>query len=250
MPNLLNLIEDGAYSLSAQTIYPSSTLPAHASMLTGQCPAKHGVDWNDYEPEQGIAQGVDMFDITHQANMKTYIFAGKQKMQQLTDPTSLDRFTYNAEGDIALMEQFTLEFPHDFGFLFIHLPSTDTTGHDFGWLSPEQITAIRNADVAIGQLVDALELNGLREETLLIVTADHGGHETTHGYDIAEDMTIPWIAVGPGIQPMQLKSNINIMDTAATAAFALGLPIPAEWDGSPVYEVFGLSTEKLVKTCE
>ena len=31
------------------------------------------------------------------------------------------------------------------------------------------------------------------------------------------------------------------MDTAATAAFALGLPVPPEWDGVPVYEAFGLS---------
>ena len=30
------------------------------------------------------------------------------------------------------------------------------------------------------------------------------------------------------------------MDTAATAAYALGLPIPAEWDGVPVLEAFGL----------
>ncbi len=47
MENLLKLMQNGAYSLSAQTTYPSVTLVDHASMLTGMCPSKHGVNWND-----------------------------------------------------------------------------------------------------------------------------------------------------------------------------------------------------------
>src|SRR5690606_32956140 len=43
MNNLLALMESSAYSLTAQTIRPSATLPAHVSMLSGQCPRKHGV---------------------------------------------------------------------------------------------------------------------------------------------------------------------------------------------------------------
>jgi len=33
------------------------------------------------------------------------------------------------------------------------------------------------------------------------------------------------------------------VDTAATAAYALGLKIPKEWDGIPVYEAFGLPAQ-------
>jgi hypothetical protein len=40
------------------------------------------------------------------------------------------------------------------------------------------------------------------------------------------------------------------MDTAATAAYALGLPIPPEWDGVPVYEAFGLPAERMSAPCE
>jgi hypothetical protein len=40
------------------------------------------------------------------------------------------------------------------------------------------------------------------------------------------------------------------MDTAATAAFALSLGIPPEWDGVPVLEAFGLSTEKQSFECQ
>jgi len=85
-----------------------------------------------------------------------------------------------------------------------------------------------------------LDRRGLREETLIIITADHGGHSTTHGSSMPEDMTIPWIAAGPGIQPAALSTQITTIDTAATAAYALNLPIPPEWDGVPVYEAFGI----------
>lgn len=85
---------------------------------------------------------------------------------------------------------------------------------------------------------------------MIIITADHGGHETTHGSSQPEDMTIPWIANGAGIKPGQLTTQVHTMDTAAAAAFALGLPIPAEWDGVPVYEAFGLPVEKQSAACE
>jgi hypothetical protein len=66
---------------------------------------------------------------------------------------------------------------------------------------------------------------------------------------MAEDMTIPWIASGAGIQPKALTSPIHTMDTAATAAFALGLSLPPEWDGVPVYEAFGLPVERQSQAC-
>ena len=79
--------------------------------------------------------------------------------------------------------------------------------------------------------------------TLFIITADHGGHDSTHGTDSVEDMTIPWIVNGPGVIQKQLETQVYTMDTAATIAFALGLPIPIEWDGIPVYEAFGLPVD-------
>ena len=138
------------------------------------------------------------------------------------------------------MQNLLADFPQDFGVLFIHFATTDDMGHVYGWLSPEQLSVVFRADEAIGELLAALDTYGLRDETLLIVTADHGGHDTTHGSSMPEDMTIPWIASGPGIQAGELTTLIHTMDTAATAAYALGLPIPAEWDGVPVLEAFGL----------
>lgn len=250
MQRLLGLMQNGAYSLSAQTTYPSVTLSAHASMLTGLCPSDHGVNWNDYIPENGYAQGADLFDLAHAAGLRTDMYVTKKKLVQLTEPSSLDNYVFVNDRDTVLMERLLAEFPQDFGVLFIHFGITDGMGHSYGWLSPQQLSVLYRADEALGQLLDELEARGLRSETLIIVTADHGGHDSTHGSNSPEDMTIPWIASGAGIQPRALTTLIHTTDTAATAAFALGLPIPPEWNGVPVYEAFGLPVERQSEACE
>jgi hypothetical protein len=249
MNNLITLMQSGAFSLGAQTVFPSITLVAHSSMLGGLCPAKHGVFWNEYIPERGYALGTDLFDLAHAAGLETIMYVGKEKMRQITEPSSLDRFIYINDSDTALMGSVVANFPQDFGVLFIHLLATDLAGHEAGWMSPYQISIIRQADAALGMLLAELDARNLRGETLIIVTSDHGGLGGGHGTDAREDMTIPWIAAGPGIQPKTLTTLVHTMDTAATAAFALGLPIPDDWDGVPIYEAFGLPVERLSADC-
>lgn len=250
MPNLIDFMQSGAYTLSAQTILPSATLPSHASMLGGYCPSKHGVFWNDYIPENGIAAGTDLFDLAHAAGLQTWMYVGKEKLQQVTDLSSLNDFVYVADRDSVLTDRLIAEFPQDFGLLFIHFGLVDGMGHEYGWLSPEQLSVAFRADEAFGRILAELEARNLRNETLIIVTADHGGHDTTHGSSMPEDMTIPWLAAGPGIRPGPLTTTVHTMDTAATAAFVLGLDAPPDWDGVPVYEALGLPVEKTSTQCE
>lgn len=249
MNNLLALMESSAYSLTAQTIRPSATLPAHVSMLSGQCPRKHGVNWNDYMPEFGYAQVTDLFDIAHAAGLKTVMYVGKEKLRQITKPESTDVYEFIPDRDLVIVEHLLENFPADFDLMFVHFPTADWMGHLYGWLSPEQFSVLFRADQALGNLLAELDARGIREETLIIVTADHGGHDFIHGSSLPEDMTIPWIAFGAGIQPASLTGKITTTDTAATAAFALNLPIPEEWDGVPVYEAFGLPVIEETRGC-
>ncbi len=239
MPALRGLMRSGAFTLSAQTIMPSTTLPAHSSMLVGTCPVKHGVYWNEYFPENGYARGTDLFDLAHAYGYETVMVAGKEKLRQITEPTSLDILRIIDDRDLVIAEKVTAGFPVDFGLMFVHFPMLDVIGHNDGWLSEGQLHAAVLADRAMGLLLDELEVKRLRDETLVIVTADHGGHNLRHGTSQPEDMTVPWIASGPGVISTMITAPVYIMDTAATAAYALGLPIPEEWDGEPVSEIFG-----------
>ena len=161
----------------------------------------------------------------------------------------MDIFAYINDRDLVITERLLADFPQDFRLLFVHFPTTDGMGHVYGWLSGEQLSVLFRADQALGNLLAELDARGLRKETLIIVTSDHGGHDTTHGSSLPEDMTIPWIAAGAGIQPAQLTTQVQTVDTAATIAYALQLPISPEWDGVPIYEAFGLPVEKQSLPC-
>jgi hypothetical protein len=239
MPNLNMLMQSGAYSLTAQTVFPSATLPAHASMLTGLCPAEHGVDWNDYIPENGFAQGPSLFALAKEAGLHTVMVVAKEKMRQLTPPETTDVFEFINDRDVVLADAAGPILKAGFDLAFIHLATTDDMGHVYGWLSPEQLSVARRADEAIGTMLSALDEAGLRQDTLIIITADHGGHEKLHGSRSAEDMTVPWIINGPGIAPQIITLPINTTDTAATAAWALNLSAPQTWVGRPILEAFG-----------
>ena len=243
MRNLQALMSTGAYPLVAQTIFPSSTLPSHSSMLTGLCPDKHGVDWNDYRPNKGYANGTDIFDLAHAAGLRTVMVVGKEKLRQITEPESTDVYEFINDRDLVIAARVAELIPQGFDLMFVHFPTPDWMGHEYGWLSPEQYSVLFRADEALQTILNALEGAGIRDDTLIIVTADHGGHETTHGTRRLEDMTIPWIIAGPGVKHMVLSTDVNTTDTAATVAWALGLSIQPDWDGRPVLEAFSLPDE-------
>ncbi len=250
MTNLISFMQNGAYTLNAQTVLPSLTLPAHSSMLVGTCPAKHIVRWNEYVPENGFALGTDIFDLAKSFGLRTVFVAGKEKLRQVTEPDSTDFFgfvdsTDKIEDKISLETMAIEEIRKDFNLMFFHFPDGDLAGHKDGWMSAEQLFAYKRDDEALGLIIEVMKSRNMYDDTLFIITADHGGHDTTHGSDLPEDMTIPWVVSGPGISPTQLQTQVYIMDTAATAAFALGLPIPPEWEGQPVYEAFGLPFDPL-----
>lgn len=254
MDNVISLMENGAYSLTAQTIMPSTTLPSHSSMFVGTCPAKHIVRWNEYVPQNGFAIGTDVFDLAHAAGLRTAMVVGKEKLRQITEPASTDYFNFIDETDkvkdFSTVEKLAIaQVQEGFNLMLTHFPDGDLTGHEDGWMSRQQLRAYSRDDKSFGLIIDALKKNGLFESTIIIVTADHGGHDTTHGTDMPEDMTIPWIISGPRVIPGQLTTQIYTMDTAATIAYVLGLPIPPEWDGAPVFEAFGSPVTELSEGC-
>jgi arylsulfatase A-like enzyme len=241
IPRISALINGGASSFTAQTILPSATLPAHASMLSGRCVSKHGIIWNDLIPSNGYIQGATIFSVAKDAGLRTIMVVGKEKLVTLARPGTVDRFRYVDGSDEQIAQAALEEASGGFGVLFVHLYLPDSMGHSFGWMSDPYIKVIDRDDAAVGTLLDGLRTLGLLDGTLFILTADHGGHDLTHGTAQTEDTTIPWIIYGPGVLPGRtLTVPVSVMDTAPTGVWALGLDIPTDWDGRPVVEAFGL----------
>lgn len=240
-PVLDGLRATGAYSPQAQAVLPSVTLVNHASMLSGMSPEKHGIYWNVNDPELGKVKGPTLFSVAHEAGLSTAMVVGKPKLEHLVLPDSVDTYIYAGFTDSQVVAEALPVIKAGLpDLLFIHLPDVDSAGHVAGWMSLVQILAIGRTDSLIGEIVAQLETEGYLDTTLLVITSDHGGKDKQHGSDIPENVTVPWLAVGPGVpQGMTLDQEIITYDTAATALYAFGLPIPDTWDGQPVLEIFG-----------
>jgi phosphopentomutase len=122
--------------------------------------------------------------------------------------------------------------------LFVHLTDPDRAGHSSGWMSGDYGRAVRETDAALATLVSAADEAYGAGNYAVIVTADHGGHDYSHGSDDARDVTIPWIAWGRGVNTGVIGGDIETVDTAATVLWLLGVRPPEQWDGSPVTHAF------------
>jgi hypothetical protein len=244
-PNIYALATQGAYTWTARTINPPSTLPGHASMLTGYDVLQHRISWNDYYPEMGYVKTTSLFEIAHDHGLRTSMFVGKDKMRHIVIPGSVDDFvlvpgTSYSDRVLAAIEY----FEPGFGVMFVHMGGMDKAGHTYGWMSDEYLAKVPEVDDDVGVLMDALRQRGLEETTLVILTADHGGLGKDHKSSHASVMNIPWIIAGPGVNAgLGLTTKVRIYDTTATVLWALGLPIPEDMAGTPVREAFGASVE-------
>src|SRR5690606_17855281 len=122
----------------------------------------------------------------------------------------------------------------------VHIGEPDYAGHAIGFMGWVYGENVRIADRAVARLIAAADDAYGRGAYTLIVTADHGGHDRGHGGNHPLDRTIPWIAWGEGVTTgLTLPPGVSTMDTAATALWLLGVPLPAFWEGRPVVAAFG-----------
>ena len=93
-------------------------------------------------------------------------------------------------------------------------------------------------DEILETVVNACEKAGILDNTLFIVTSDHGGHKKTHGQALMSDMETPFIMFGPGVKPGMITDPMMQYDVAAVLADYLHLNHPKGWRGSSPSGIF------------
>ena len=103
--------------------------------------------------------------------------------------------------------------------------------------SPELAALYSNRYVE--RILQAIKKAGIWDDTIIIMTADHGGIKTGHGGKTLREMEIPFIISGKNVRKgMEIKESMMQYDTAAMIAYILGLKQPQSWIGRPVKTVF------------
>ncbi len=244
LATLQRLLETGSYTLNAQTILPSKTLPSHTSMITGRTPDVHGITFNRALAEEDVVHVPTMFELAHDAGLTTAAFYSKAKFRHLDRPGSYDYRQAPAFNSDNWMATRTVPAAIQYlrhrrpNLLFVHIGETDYAGHGAGWMGFFYGLAARRADAGVASIIEAADETYGSGKYTLIVTADHGGHGRNHGTDALEDTTIPWIVYGQGVATEGRPEGVRTMDTAATALWLLGVPVPAEFEGAPVLAAF------------
>ena len=96
---------------------------------------------------------------------------------------------------------------------------------------------VRSVDAQIARFVDGLKALDMWENTILVVTSDHGEEfgehgGRFHGKTLYEEMTrVPLLIRIPNVAGRLVKTPLGQMDIAPTLLGLLGLPIPASFRG-------------------
>ena len=242
-PNISALIAAGSWTMHARAVLPTVSSPNWASMIMGAGPAQHGVTSNEWKPQQyeiepfckgpsGIFPTMFLLLRQQKPASDIAIFHHWEDFARLVEPGIPSVIARGETAGATISRALAYLDKHSPDLLFIHLDSIDDAGHKYGHLTPEYFAAIAEADRLTGEL-----LHGRRNDTVVLLTADHGGVGKKHGGNSMAELEIPWILSGPGVKAgVELKSPVNQFDTAATVAHLLGLQTPPCWIGRAVFE--------------
>lgn len=231
-PFVDEFLSESACALDATTVMPSVTLPCHMSLFHSVDPGRHGVLTNLYTPQvrpiPGLCEQMRLHGKT------SGFFYNWEELRDLSRPGSLavsmfvsgHAHTYeiaNRKVTDAAIAAIREDGPD---FVFLYLGLTDAAGHNKGWMGPEYLDAVRQSWDCIERAVRALP-----DDYTVIVTADHGGHDRTHGSDCEEDMRIPILCRGRAFASGGRLADAGIKDIAPTVTALLGVPAAQEWEG-------------------
>lgn len=118
---------------------------------------------------------------------------------------------------------------HDPKFLFVQFDEVDGAGHANGYGTEKHLQQISIEDGYIGRIWDMYEKRGFTEDTLFIVTADHGGFGHDHGGKTEEEMRVMFALQGKTVVKGGAAVNMQIRDSASIVLHALGYAQAETW---------------------
>jgi arylsulfatase A-like enzyme/Flp pilus assembly protein TadD len=253
-PRLDAIARDGALAEQA-TVHVPLTRPSHASLLTGRLPAEHGLRDNVTPPlaasvptlaetlrksgfatgafvsaivlsaQSGLGRGFQTYDDRLEAGGDDARFLNS--IQRRGDETTTSAVAWlERQAGGRVFAWIHLYDPHD-----PYEPPEPYAGRYEGRPYDGEVAW---SDELVGRLDDALARSGLRNDTLLVVTSDHGEGlgehgESVHGFFVYEStLRVPLLVRGPGIAAgRRIAATVGSVDVMPTVLDLLGVGNPA-----------------------
>ncbi|CAM3435176.1 alkaline phosphatase family protein [Zobellia roscoffensis] len=249
-PTFDRLIQEGAYSMHARAVLPTSSSTNWASMIMGAGPEQHGITSNAWERDNftlpAVTQSEEfifptIFQLTNDQIASSEIGAIYHwgGFGRLFEKSAVDYdVSPETEDETAVLASDYIKGKKP-KLTFIHFDHVDHAGHEYGHGTPHYYESVEKSDKLLKEVMDAIKTAGIGDKTLVIVSADHGGLGKGHGGESLQEIEIPFIVWGKGVKKNhKITHPVYQYDNAATVAFALGIKTPHAWIGKPVASAF------------
>jgi arylsulfatase A-like enzyme/Tfp pilus assembly protein PilF len=256
-PHVDAIARDGVLFREALSPVPLTT-PAHSSMLTGTYPPTHGVRLNNglgltdasvtlaellkdagyrtaafvggfpLDAQFGLNQGFDTYDCRFTKKSETTSFYAERTAQEVSRPAL-------AWLDGVADQPFFL-FLH---YYDAHLPFEPPPPFASAYPDDPYAGEIAYVDSWIGQVVERLKALHAYDDTLLIVTGDHGESlgehgEKSHGFFVYQgSQHVPLVIRAPGGRKgLRSDDRVSLVDLVPTVLDLTGLKTPPHVQGA------------------
>ena len=242
MPAVQEVIANGAHTFKAIDEMPSVTLINWASMFMGATPDEHGYHNNDdpirelpytYTDEYGLFPSV--FTVLKKARpeLKIAYFYEKDKIGGLCPDGVIDNkqqldLSYSDSAVETVCNYIKTKKP-DFAAIVFKEP--DSVGHSMGHDTPQYYDELKILDAKIAEIIQAVKDAGIWNDTVLILSSDHGGIGYGHGGDTPQEREIPFIISGKNVKKgYEITSDVSICAVAATIVYIFRVEPSEYWN--------------------
>lgn len=264
-----SVVFDNAYSTS------SWTLPSHVSMLSGLHPKTHRAVLQMTKPRDdipmlseilrdagyrtlavtaggwvsegfGFARGFDDFEVVFPPGAAVKRILGDLREIPLDQPYFLFFHTFGVHCPFVVPEKYsemfdtrpeTDRFDIGDGCGDTHFEKMDLTDGQVAFVSDRYDAGIRSTNDQLRWLFTYLGKRGDIDNTIVIVTSDHGEEFKEHGRMghgralYAETLRVPLLIRAPGARAGRVSEPTSVVDLTPTVLELAGLPLP-EMEGS------------------
>jgi predicted AlkP superfamily pyrophosphatase or phosphodiesterase len=246
-PFIREMMQEGSFTLNKRTVLPSSSGPNWAAMMNGTPVEATGIISNNATPDfkplvltEHNAQPTFFHQLKQVCpEAETGVICEWGDFMNYTDPACVDYQKKIEDPETfteAVVEESVKYIQEKKPVLcFIHIDALDHKGHANGQGSPEYYAELPLVDSRVQRIVEGIKAAGIYEDSIIMLTSDHGHLGTGHGGTSMLEMETPFVIWGKGVKKNhEIQETVLEYDIAATVAKILNLPVPQSWRGIPM----------------
>ena len=232
-PNFDRIFEDGAVDYTARAEIITTSAQNWGSILTGVSYLTHKMT-NEITGETERTSETDYPSIftyarkaMPEAELSSFVHWNNINYGIIENDIDVRKESSSDEGVTNMICDYFNEGNQP-ALFFVQLDDVDHAGHEHGSTSEEFISAIELVDGQIGRIYDAIEANGLMDDGLFIIVADHGHTKVGgHGGPSMRETNVTVAVKGKTVvKGGTLDGIARNRDVAAIALYALGIERP------------------------